>query len=109
MAERVRDAELFVMTSRYDSNPCALIEALASGTPVVCTAVGGIPEMVSEGNGVLAAPGSPEGIAAAIGAALDRDWDRATIARDASARYGADRVGASFAAVYADVLARRRR
>lgn len=108
VAERVRSAELFVMTSRYDSNPCALIEALASGTPAVGTAVGGIPEMISAKSGVLAEAGNPQSIASAIAAALERSWDRAAIADSARARYGAEQVGASFASVYEDVVRRRR-
>lgn len=107
VAERVRSAELFVMTSRYDSNPCALIEALASGTPAVGTAVGGIPEMISAKSGVLAEAGNPQSIASAITTALERSWDRAAIADSAGARYGAEKVGASFASVYEDVVRRR--
>jgi len=104
VAARLRSSELFVMTSRYDSNPCALIEALATGTPVVGTAVGGIPEMVTAESGVLAEPGRPASIAAAIDAALERGWDRAQIAEGAHARYGAERVGADFASIYEDVV-----
>jgi len=98
------------MTSRYDSNPCAVIEALASGVPVVGTAVGGIPDMVGEGMGLLARPGDPENIATQVGAALDRRgaWDREAIARQAKERYGAEHVGAELARIYEDVSARRR-
>ena len=110
VAKWLRRSDLFVITSRYDSNPCAVIEALASGVPVVATAVGGIPEMVTASTGVLAEPGNPESIAAAIGAMLDSDtWDRRAIARAAGERYGAERVGGDFAAIYTDALERRRR
>jgi glycosyltransferase involved in cell wall biosynthesis len=111
IAERLRQSEVFVITSRYDSNPCAVIEALASGVPVVATAVGGIPEMVTDGLGVLAEPGRPAGIAAAIEAALDPDrhWDRSAIARAARDRYGAERIGRDFAASYEEAIERRRR
>ena len=52
VAAELRRSDVFVIASRYDSNPCAVIEALASGVPVVGTAVGGIPEMVTDGMGV---------------------------------------------------------
>jgi glycosyltransferase involved in cell wall biosynthesis len=110
VAEHLRESDVFVITSRYDSNPCAVIEALASGVPVVGTAVGGIPEMVTEGMGVLAETGSAESIANAIEAALDRaPWDRDAIASAAKGRYGLERVGDDFAAVYREALARARR
>jgi glycosyltransferase involved in cell wall biosynthesis len=108
VAGRLRRSDVFAITSRFDSNPCAVIEALASGAPVVGTAVGGIPEMITEGLGLLAAPGNPVSIAAAIESALDRSWDREAIAKTAAARYGSERVGAEFAAIYDDVVARRR-
>jgi glycosyltransferase involved in cell wall biosynthesis len=107
VAEQLRRSDLFVITSRYDSNPCAVIEALASGAPVVGTAVGGIPEMITDGAGLLAAAGSPEKIADAIETALGRTWDREAIARSAAERYGLDRVGSDFAAVYEGAIARR--
>lgn len=110
VAQRLRESQLFVMTSLYDSNPCALMEALASGVPVVATPVGGIPEMVSNGLGILTRTRRPEDIAAAIETALDpaMKWDRERIAQTARRRYGADAVGASFASIYEEVLARRR-
>jgi len=107
VAERLRHSDLFVITSRYDSNPCAVIEALASGSPVVGTSVGGIPEMVQADMGLLATPGSAESIAASIATALARSWDRNAIARAASERYGLERVGSDFAAIYEGAIARK--
>jgi glycogen synthase len=102
VARRMREASLFVLTSRYDNNPCVVIEAMASGLPVVATAVGGIPEIVDERSGILATPRDPRAIADAIAAALDRQdgWDRAGIAAAATARFGREEVGHRLAAIY---------
>jgi len=52
--------------------PLVLIEALAAGKPVVCTAVGGVPEVLSRaGGGRLAPPGDPNALATALNAALE--------------------------------------
>jgi glycosyltransferase involved in cell wall biosynthesis len=108
VAERMRKAELFVLASRYDNNPCVVIEAMASGLPVVATAVGGIPEMVDGSSGRLAAPRDPERLADEIAAALDGvdAFDRVAIAASAKRRYGLEHVGAELADVYANASAR---
>ncbi len=110
VAQRMRDADVFVLTSRYDSNPCAAIEALGSGLPIVATAVGGLPELVEDGMGLLAEPRNPESIARQLALAIDgRDeFDRAAIAARAHARYGLDRVGRDLAEVYEQAIASRR-
>lgn len=50
----LRDADIFVLTSRYEGISLALLEAMRAGLPVIATAVGGIPETVRDGEtGVL--------------------------------------------------------
>jgi glycogen(starch) synthase len=109
VARMMRAAELFVLASRYDNNPCAVMEALASGLPVVATAVGGIPELVTEANGRLARPQDPEALAAEIRAALATSYDRHAIASDARLRYGVDTVGSRLAEIYSDVAGQAQR
>ncbi|MHB8470405.1 MAG: glycosyltransferase family 4 protein [Gaiellaceae bacterium] len=66
--ELFRAADAAVLSSRWENFPHALVEALAVGTPVVATDVGGVPEIVEDGvNGLLVAPGDPAALAAAIG------------------------------------------
>jgi glycosyltransferase involved in cell wall biosynthesis len=56
--EMLRDARFFVMPSECDENaPLAVLEAMASGLPVVLTRRGGLPELVERGGGMLIEPG----------------------------------------------------
>jgi glycosyltransferase involved in cell wall biosynthesis len=62
-------ADVLVMASEHEGLPHAAIEALTSGTPVVALAVGGLPELVTDGaNGILVDAGTPS----ALGEALAR-------------------------------------
>jgi glycosyltransferase involved in cell wall biosynthesis len=67
-ATRVMSAfDLFALASHNEGLPLALMEALALGTPVVATAVGGIPEGVKDGvQGLLVPPSRPDLLAHAV-------------------------------------------
>lgn len=57
-------ADLLLLCSHADNQPVAILEAMASGTPVAAYASGGIPEMIRHGvDGLLAQPGDVEGLA----------------------------------------------
>lgn len=67
-------ADVLVIPSRQESLPNVLLEAFGSGTPVVATAVGGIPDLLHHGsNGLLATPEDPEGLAREVLRLLDDD------------------------------------
>jgi glycosyltransferase involved in cell wall biosynthesis len=62
-----RAADASVLCSSWENFPHTLVEALAVGTPVIATAVGGVPELVRDGeNGLLVPPGDEEALANAI-------------------------------------------
>jgi glycosyltransferase involved in cell wall biosynthesis len=78
-----------IVTARgnVDGLPTTLLEALATGRPVVASAVGGIPEVVADGsNGILVAPGDVGALAAALAELRDDDALRDRLGREARRR-----------------------
>ncbi len=68
----LRTADVFVLASRWEGLPLAVIEAMMSGLPVVATAVGGVAEEVVDGEtGLLVPPENPEALASALARLLD--------------------------------------
>ena len=62
-----RAADASVLPSAWENFPHTVVEALAVGWPVIATAVGGVPEVVRDGeNGLLVPPGDAAALAAAI-------------------------------------------
>ncbi|MEJ2219001.1 MAG: glycosyltransferase [Gemmatimonadota bacterium] len=58
--------DVYVLSSRTEGSPIALLEAMAANVPVVATRVGGVPHVVSEREALLVAPEHPDQLAAAI-------------------------------------------
>ena len=56
IAELLSAGDGFVMSSKTEGLPMALLEAMAAGLPCVATAVGGIPELLAHGRGLLVPP-----------------------------------------------------
>jgi glycosyltransferase involved in cell wall biosynthesis len=67
--------DVFCLPSRNEGCPNVVLEALASGRPVVASNVGGIPELLDADNGILVPSEDPASLAAGLSDALQRDWD----------------------------------
>lgn len=114
MSDVYSDLDVCVISSVNEGTPVTLIEAMAAGTPVVATAVGGVPDVVEDGaTGRLVPSGDPAGLAGAIAGALAREGPEAdatakmsALARErVRATYTADRLVADTAALYEELLA----
>lgn len=89
---RLDELDVFVLPTRGDNLPVSILEAMASGLPVISTRVGGIPEQIEDGaTGYLVEPDDVDGLAAALGR-LAADPER----RDAFGRAGAAKVEREF-------------
>ena len=87
MAELHAGHDIFVNASVVDNQPVSILEAFASGLPVVSSATGDIPFMVRDGEtGVLTPPGDP----AALAHALSAVWRDPQGARDRARRARGD-------------------
>ena len=111
LAGAFRDARVSVLPSQYEAFGLVLLEALAQGTPVVATRVGGVPELIEDGRAGLLVP--PDD-AAALSGALTRLWNDPALARQLG-EYGRSHVVPNYTwdaavdrleAVYREVLGR---
>ena len=107
-----KQAHVTVVCSRYENFPLSLLEALATGSPVVATAVGGIKEIIVDNyNGFFAEPDSAESIAEKT-LALINDVEKMQIfsknaIQDTQKRFSPSIIAAQTADYYRSVLAQQ--
>lgn len=108
-AQLIGALDLLALPSYTEGLPNVVLEAFAYGTPVVASAVGGVPELVTAGEtGWTVAPGQPEALAAALSEALDNPAEarrRAGMAHvRVSAEFSAEEQARAWLAAYRSVL-----
>ncbi|MGH8501781.1 MAG: glycosyltransferase [Gammaproteobacteria bacterium] len=80
----IAHADLVVVPSRSEGLPMVLLEAMAAGAPVVATAVGGVPQVLKNGEtGLMVAPGDSAALAEAAGTLLTSAHQRERLRRRA--------------------------
>jgi glycosyltransferase involved in cell wall biosynthesis len=105
--------DILVLPSYSEGVSLALLEAMAAGLPVIATAVGSLPEVVTDGvNGLLIPPRDPEALARALDRLLaDPDFARRLgeqARAEVAAHYSLERLGREINQIYGELIASHR-
>ena len=107
-----RDADVFVLPSRFESFPRSVLEAMAAGLPIVATRVGGVPEIVAEGSNALLVPPDDPGALARGMAEIASDAGRrrafGRVSRSRASEYSWENLIPRYVALFQELLARDR-
>jgi len=106
VAEILRASDLFLLFSNFENLPCVIIEALASGIPVVSTDVGGIPELINEKNGMLVKPNDEVALFEKLNEMLDKhnSFNKEELRKFAVENFSYHAVGEKFSDIYSRIL-----
>ena len=106
MAEAYQQAYFFVLFSNFENLPCVIVEAFASGVPVLSTAVGGIAEILSPERGILIPQGDEDALLQGMIQMLDHchKYDREAIREYAIKTFAARNIGQQIFEEYKKVI-----
>ncbi len=90
IVEILNAADVYALSSDYEGNPLSVMEAMAAGKPMISTAVGGVPELVEGGCGLLVPPRDAWALSKAMTYMLERPKARKSMG-EASARRAVER------------------
>ena len=82
----LQNSDLFLLPSLYEGMPMTLIEAMGTGLPIVASKVGGVPDMLEDGESAILTDCAPESVAQAACELLEDEALRARLGRAAKAQ-----------------------
>ncbi len=102
LADELSSGDFLVLSSNYENMPVVILEALASGLPVVSTNVGGIKEMIDDTKGILVEPRNKETLAEAMIKMIEthKNYDANYLRNSVIEKYGYESVGRFLSRLY---------
>lgn len=109
VARMMRENHALVLPSLHEALPLVIIEALASGRPVIATSCGGPEFMLDAGNGLVVEPGQPGPLVDAIVDLLTHleRYDPGSIASAAASKYSYSAVEGALSRIYSRLVERK--
>jgi glycosyltransferase involved in cell wall biosynthesis len=104
VAALMKFADALVLSSRFENLPCVLIEALSSGTPMIATDVGGVPEIVNPQNGMLVPSENLSALVEAMTTIQTRMFDAELLHQEAELKYSPAVIGGLLLEAYSSLL-----
>ena len=106
VAEAYQQADFFVLFSNFENLPCVIVEAFASGVPVLSTSVGGIAEILSPERGILIPQGDEDALLQGMIQMLDHssEYDHQAIRDYAIKTFAAQNIGQQIFKAYKKVV-----
>ncbi|HAF30466.1 MAG TPA: hypothetical protein DCG75_15595 [Bacteroidales bacterium] len=106
VAEYMSQSAFLVLFSNYENLPCVIVEALASGLPVLSTDVGGIREHLDNKKGILIEKGDEEALLIKMNYMLDhfQEYDKKMLHDYAVSNFSYEKIGFDFNTIYRDIL-----
>ena len=99
----LQEADIFLLPSIFEGMPMTIIEAMGTGLPIVASNVGGVPDMLEDGNSGLLVSCDPDAVAGAVVQLLEQKNLREKLGTNAlcgSKTFGADHMARCYCDLY---------
>lgn len=105
----LHDADIFLLPSKYEGMPMTIIEAMGTGLPIVASRVGGVPDMLRDGESGLLINCDPDEVCEACARLIDSEDLRQKLGQNAltdSARFSAETMAQRYCEEYERLMAK---